>query len=282
MGLTDLFKPKWKHSNVAVRTAAVKGLSADDLATLVQIVKNDSDESVRRLALRKIGSAEVLSELAEQNLDGELRDVALERASSLWLNDALSDDADAARSALKRIVTESAIAEVAKRSGHAELRFQALKKLSDARTIAEVARQAKDDETKLAAVAAIDDDAALRGLAAGEHREVALAALARIEDPEQLRIVAKQAKIKAVRSRAEKRAQQLTSEPAARGAEEPSAEERREHQRAQLIRICEEMASVNPSVDDPEVERKHDQLRARWAEIAKALGDDAADVRKRF
>lgn len=283
MGFTDLFKPKWKHSNVAVRTDAVKQLSADDTAILVQVAKNDVDEGVRRLALRKIASAEVLSELAEQHLEGELRDVALERASSLWLNDALSDDADAARAAFERITTEAAIAEVAKRCAHADLRMQALERLTDPRTVAEVARQAKDDETKLAAVAALDDATALRGLASGEHREVALAALGRIDDPEQLRLVAKQAKIKAVRSRAEKRAQQLSSEPvAARATEEPSAEELREHQRAQLIRICEELTSVNPSVDDPDVEQRHEQLRARWLEIAKALGADAADIRARF
>ena len=43
MGLTDLFRPKWKHSDSSVRRAAVKEL--DDQAALAYVAKNDKEQA---------------------------------------------------------------------------------------------------------------------------------------------------------------------------------------------------------------------------------------------
>ena len=48
----------------------------------------------------------MLRELAERHLDGALRDVALERASSLLLDDALSDDPEEAFGHLRGELTK--------------------------------------------------------------------------------------------------------------------------------------------------------------------------------
>jgi hypothetical protein len=43
MGIADLFRPKYRHSDVRVRTEAVRALTADDAALLIQIARTDRD-----------------------------------------------------------------------------------------------------------------------------------------------------------------------------------------------------------------------------------------------
>ena len=59
MGFLDLFRPKWKHSDPSVRLEAVKGFTTDDAAELAQVVRQDRDPRVRRVALKKIDGKEV-------------------------------------------------------------------------------------------------------------------------------------------------------------------------------------------------------------------------------
>ena len=61
MGIADLFRPKHRHSDVRVRTEAVRALTADDAALLVQIARTDRDTGVRRLAIERISTAGVLA-----------------------------------------------------------------------------------------------------------------------------------------------------------------------------------------------------------------------------
>ena len=83
MGIADLFRPKYRHSDVRVRAEAVKALTVDDAATLVQIARTDRDSSVRRIALEKIDEADVLAELAAAESERSLRDYAGERAAQI-------------------------------------------------------------------------------------------------------------------------------------------------------------------------------------------------------
>jgi len=50
MGFSDLFKPKWKHSNPDVRADAVRSLGDDEAALLANIARSDADARVRRIA----------------------------------------------------------------------------------------------------------------------------------------------------------------------------------------------------------------------------------------
>ncbi len=59
MGVFDFFKkPKWKHSNSQVRLAAIGDMGADDLETLFEIIRHDSDQQVRLAALTKVNDRE--------------------------------------------------------------------------------------------------------------------------------------------------------------------------------------------------------------------------------
>src|SRR5512134_1421530 len=104
MGIADFFRPKYRHSDVRVRTEAVKALGADDAAILIQVARTDRDIGVRRIAMSKIGKAEVLAEIATAESERSLRDFAGERAAQLWLSTACCDDPEEAGAALSGII----------------------------------------------------------------------------------------------------------------------------------------------------------------------------------
>src|SRR5262252_2478306 len=104
MGIADLFRPKYRHSDVRVRTEAVKALTADDVAILVQVARTDRDIGVRRLAIEKIDEADILAEIATAETERSLRDFAGERAAQLWVQIACSDDDDTAGEALGGLI----------------------------------------------------------------------------------------------------------------------------------------------------------------------------------
>lgn len=283
MGLADLFKPKWKHSDVTVRMSAVRKLDATETSILENVVKNDGDDNVRRLALRKLGNANLLTELASEHLEGALRDLALERASSLWLSAALKDDIGDAQDAFDKLTEQGAIAEIAKRSPLEELREAALEKLVEPRALADVARQAREEDIRLSSVAAVEDQATLKSLAlSGEHREVALAALRKLDTPEYLRAVAKQAKIKVVRSRAEKQRRSLKAPTEKPSTEGPSKQEKKEHRIARLILLCETMEKLSPEEANASPQDEPGTSRAHFEALAQEVTDDTSELQTRF
>src|ERR1700760_472818 len=104
MGIADLFRPKYRHSDVRVRSEAVRALTADDAATLIQIARTDRDVGVRRLAIERIPTADVLAEIAAAEPERSLRDFAGERAVHLWMQHACSADVERAGAALAGIL----------------------------------------------------------------------------------------------------------------------------------------------------------------------------------
>ena len=67
MALSDLFKPKWKHSDPSVRLQTIENIS--DQSVLAFIAKNDTEQSVRYTALQNLTDQEVLAEIALNEKD---------------------------------------------------------------------------------------------------------------------------------------------------------------------------------------------------------------------
>src|SRR5579863_8967936 len=144
MGIADLFRPKHRHSDVRVRAEAVKALTADDAATLIQVARTDRDSGVRRIAIEKIDAADVLAELASAETETTLRDLARERAAKLWAQVACGEDAEAAGAALGGIIKigeQDVLVEVAMRAGLPAIRKRAFGELRDPRALADLAKR---------------------------------------------------------------------------------------------------------------------------------------------
>lgn len=284
MPLVDLFRPKWKHSDASVRLGAVKALDPSEKSTLMQVVKNDTDDAVRRAALRKIDDPDVLVDLAEEYLEGALRDLALERASSHWVNVTLEEeDTDAALAALENVIDEAALADVAKRARIDEVRMGALERLSDEKILADVARGSKENSIRLAAVTAIDDDLVLRSLAlGGGSRQVAAAALDKIEDADCLETITKQAKTKSLRSRAKRKLKDLELEDAPQTHDGPTEKELERHRLAQLLLLCVEVEKHSPTSGDSSLEGKIREAQQRFAIMLAETTEDQSEIQERF
>lgn len=279
MGLVDLFRPKYRHSDVAVRAQAVRALSADDAGILTTIAKTDRDASIRRLAIERLGQPELLAEIAAAESDAAVRTAAASRAAELWRAAACGSDEDAAGKALAGILKtgdQAILVEVVVRAASPGIKKRALAELREARALAELAKSEAPLELRLDAVARIDDAEALRALAIDvTAKEIALAALEKLDDAARLEQVAQKAKHKAARQRARKI---LTEMKEAEEAARPRTDDdlrRRRAEKAQLLRDLEALG------DTFDFARHSPQVQAAEAAFAE-LGDTQDELGERF
>lgn len=248
MGIADLFRPKYRHSNLRVRTEAVRALTSEDAAVLIQIARTDRDAGVRRLAIERIAEPDTLAAIAAEESERSLRAYAGERAVELWRGTACDHDLEAATAALTGIVNlddQRALAAIAAHAALPAIRKRAFGELRDARALAELAKGDAAPDLRLAAVSRIDDGEVLRALAIDTtQKEVGLAAVDKLEDPAQLEHVANKAKNKAVRQRARKTLVEMAEAERASRAVLPDEVKRRRAERSQLIRELETLADT--------------------------------------
>src|SRR5215470_2332135 len=226
MGIADLFRPKYRHSDVRVRSEAVRALTADDAATLIQIARTDRDISVRRLAIERIATADVLADIAAAEPERSLRDLAGERAAQLWVSQACGADSEAAAAALAGMIKlgdQRALVSVVVRAEVAAIRKRAFGELRDPRALSDLAKSDAAQDLRTAAIARIDD---------GDG----LAAVDKLDDVERLEQVAQKAKTKAVRQRARKIVGEIEESERAKKPGTSDDIKRRRAAKAQLVR----------------------------------------------
>lgn len=280
MGLADIFRPKWKHSDVAVRAAAVRQLDALEVDVLTSVAREDDEPSIRRIALKRIEDPLLLTELAANESDPGLRDLARERADSLRATIALSEDEAASLAAVEALTEQQTLGDVAKTAALEGTRRAALDRIDDDKVLADVARRARQMSTAVEAVRRIGDESLLRGIAVAGSREIGGAALERINDPSALDAIAKKAKQKSLRKRARERLSELAKSGGA-------SDVRRQQVRNQMLRLCRIVESlslsdwpqtaealedarreVDPLRDEPEIES---ELLARFDQACESL-----------
>jgi hypothetical protein len=255
MGLVDLFRPKWKHSDAEVRATAVRELGADEADVIITIAKSDSDAGVRRIAIKKLDDPGVLGEIAVSDPDESLRQIAEEKASSILLSTACGADQAAATEALDKINDQRALADVAKQASQKDLRAAAAGRLTDQKALADVARNAKELSIRLEALRQITDVPVLRSIALNDERkEIALAALGGIEEREALEAIAHKGKNKAVRGQARKKLQAL------------APDQRPVDKRVQTRRekLCQTVEVLCRATDWEATGRRLEELQREW------------------
>lgn len=284
MGIADLFRPKHRHSDVRVRAEAVRALTSDDAATLIQIARTDRDIGVRRLAIERISTADVLADIAAAEPERSLRDFAGERAAQLWLHHACSEDADEAGTALSGMIKlgdQRALVNVVVRAANPTVRKRAFGELRDPRALCELAKSEAAQELRTAAVARIDDGDVLRALAIDTtQKEVGLAAVEKLDDVDRLEHVAQKAKTKAVRQRARKIVIEIAEAERAKKPGIPDDVKRRRAEKAQLVR---EVEAVADSFEFAKAAEAVKAAEAAWAKLGSDDGDERfTKVAERF
>ena len=161
-----LFKPRWLDKNPQIRRAAVAEIrDAELVAALPQIVREDTDASVRLAALKRIDEYETWRERSTGDADGQVRIAA--RAAYL----ALLCSNDARVPSLVRRIAEldtlstAEVEDVAARARDRDLRAAALARVTRPALLAERALADSDAGLRTAALERIHDIVALERIA---------------------------------------------------------------------------------------------------------------------
>jgi Domain of Unknown Function (DUF349) len=284
MGFLDLFRPKWRHSDVEVRAEAVRDL--DDAALLSRVLEDDAEARIRRIALKKISDLDTLLRASEKDSDAGVREAAREKASERLLRSATSDDDDDALAALRRLTAERDLAQVVRTGQSSEARKTALERVSDERLLAEIARRAADNELRVAAAKRIRDPKLLEDLARSEsHKGVALAVTDKLDDGRALGLVARGAKSAAARTAAkaklEARGEHTEAPREISQQKKPpgTASAETKAKKALLLQITLAAESAARMGDLAVAERALADARARWNEVDPIPGTAALATR---
>jgi uncharacterized protein len=211
MAITDLFRPKWKHSDAAVRKPAVEKLT--DEGILSDIAQSDPDRGVRLAAVAKLSDPHGLARILHKESEVSVWQAALARISdqTLLAEIARTTPRATVRAAVvKKLMSPSVLAERLKGDDDAAVRLAALEKVSDQAAVAGTARSDKDPAVRAAAVKKITADAILAELLTAEKDAgIRTAILDQMKDHTILGKIAQQHPVSEVRTAASKKLAEL-------------------------------------------------------------------------
>ena len=267
-------QPRWKHTDPAVRAAAVAEMPDDPehQQIVAELAGSDPDVRVRHAAIGRLGSVAELVALVGRESNDDLRRELAERLVAIASSPA-DTDGDAAL-ALEGLSDQKQFSLVARSSPHDTIRTAALGRIHDPKMLGSVARQAADAQTALEAANRVADVGELTSIATRtEHKDAGIAALERavaaasVEGRvrELLDGVATKAKSKGVVKRARAMIQEIDETEAAQKAA----------LEAWQLRVAAVVARVEALAATPGAADATDQLtraEAEWRELGTAAG----------
>jgi hypothetical protein len=278
MGLFDFFKkPQWKHSNSKIRLAAVDEMNVDDLETLIEIIRHDSDQQVRLAALAKVDDQQSLEMLQDKELPEKITGPLRERLEKIYADLIISGSDECNPDELLVRITEPDL-------------------------LARIAVEAEAVDLRCRAVAAIDEPMVLCDILARHcGKKPALVAVKKINDPGILADIVAKAVNKSARAMAAKKLAATEGEgdeiqevdpvpePAAEEKTTPEQEENREEKArrtAEQIRkkqqLCDQVELLTREIDE-ESENRFAEIARNWSNAGPAQDDEQlSDLQKRY
>ncbi len=182
MGFTDFFKPHWKHSNPAVRAAAIHAMDSEQQGLLLTVALEAAEPANRLAAARKLTDKAKLATLLEKSPEKAIQDLARKR--------------------LTAIRTEEAKTE-ANTPDELQKRFAVLAQVTDPKSVEDIALHALSLEVRREAFARVTRATAIYNIALEESNEdLAMQALEKVGQSGQLENLGRSAKLKSVRAAA--------------------------------------------------------------------------------
>jgi hypothetical protein len=160
--LKGVLKPNWQHPDIEIRRRAVGQLPAAESAILEQVLREDQEPAIRRVAVRRCTNLELLAERAASDPDASVREQAGKRHGRLLSGRA--DDAPplAVRlEAVRRLEHQALLERLAREGVEIELREQALEKVERMGVLRDVALNDAHIALRLRALECIDDEPTL-------------------------------------------------------------------------------------------------------------------------
>jgi hypothetical protein len=285
MSFLDRFKsqPRWKHTDPAIRAAAVSEIPADaeHRTVIEELAARDDDARVRGAAIARVEDVATLARLAHSEQDHDVKRQITDRLVGIALAPAPTD-ADAAL-ALDGLEDPKHFSTIAKSSPHDTVRAAALGRVHDTKALGSVARHAEDGRTALEAVGRLSDPVELLNVALKtDQKDAGIAALEKCVDPtspdahDTLESVSSRAKNKSVVKRARAMLQAIEDAEAARRA----ALESWQHRIAAVVARAEAIAAA-PVVEG--ADERLSEVETDWREaLAEGGFEMDGDTAARF
>jgi hypothetical protein len=265
MGFMDFFKPHWKHSDPAVRAAAIRSLEEDQQEVLLGLALEDSDVANRIAAARRLKDAALLRRLRDRSTDKGIKELAQKQLAERLAADAKAeargaDSVEKARAALLEIGDDQkALEDVARHAASLDIRKAAFAKLVHASAFQAVALQEEDEKLALSALAKVSRESHLEALAkSARSKAVRLAAKERLKG-----VIASKGPDTASVNRAKLALIFTVGEKAAAAASEPPAAfawESMNEQVDEAERALRELSSTGTAADAAKSARFRDQI----------------------
>ena len=267
MGILDKLRPQSKssHADPNIRIEAIHELDPDDRESLYAFAKDDVDARVRRVAVARIADASVLAEIVRNESEASVRDHALAQL----VEQASKHDASTAMTAVAALASlgrERELGQVAKATGPDEVRRAAIAAVREQKILGSIARHSAEAGARLVALERLTDASELEGVAVrGEHADAAVAAIDRLSSPsaDTLTAIADKARTKA----AQKKARTLlrASAPAASPVESGPVYKEADQQRAR--ELVEQMRQLSALSDFSQLREAYAAARVAWVEL---------------
>ena len=273
MGILEKLRPlpRWKHTDPAVRAAAVYELGPADLETLHTVAREDAEARVRRAAVTRIDEVAVLGEIARTDPDEDVRAEAVRGLAGVA---AEADDVAQAIEAVRQLLALGRTREIvliARDSSSPDVRASVVDLMEDQKSLGSVSRHAPDGATRLRALARVTEAGEILNVALkAEHTDAAVAALERVSDPDGLGAIAQRARNKVAARRARTRLRLV--EEAAQPVQEVAAIPMSASDRQRALDILHRAEALVAVTDPDEATAALAAARLAWAEL-QADGD---------
>jgi hypothetical protein len=267
MGILERLRPqpKWKHTDPAVRAAAVYEMGPDDHDALRALAREDAEARVRRAAVTRLNEVSVLGDIARTDPDDEVRAEAVRNLAGIAAETAgVAEAAEVGRLLIGMGRTREVVL-IVRENASADVRQALVDLLEDPRSLGSVSRHAPDGATRLRALGRLTDPEELLNVAIkSEHTDAAVGALERIDATDSLSAIAQRGRNKVAARRARTKLRQL--EEAAHPPQEEQARMSSDDRRRALTLLHDAEALV--AVQDPgEAATSLASVRLAWAEL---------------
>lgn len=161
-------KPKWQHADPQVRKQALLLLDPadpEDAGILTRLATEDVAPEVRRSAVKRLSSLDLLRSRIVEDEDAGVREVAAARYRQLLAGGSDTAPLEQRLNEVNKIDDEATLCHLARSGREAELRLAALQRVQTAAVLEEVAVHDPLPKVRQAALARIVDEGALQRLA---------------------------------------------------------------------------------------------------------------------
>ena len=157
MSLLDVFKPKWQHSDSAMRKQAIQSLDSTDLDALLDIAKNDGEIEIRKIAIQKISSPVYLNDLLKTEKDVSVQNFIKETLRKHWFK-IIKNHIGAPSTEIRKMIEELQIKdrdELLSTAKSPAIRLELLENCTKQGLLAQVAKNDSQESVAFAALAKV-------------------------------------------------------------------------------------------------------------------------------